>query len=148
MPGPAVIAKIQTWYQSVLVWLGISEPENRKETVEDQLTEGVLKDILEAMWDYRELTSSKKRFPQVLIDGSKPSDRNVAFNHGLTVPPWGKVSIDEWEGPDGKGVSINFYVTELDASEWVLRLKWFPGESGTNYQVESMGWEEVVDETP
>lgn len=148
MPGPNVVEKIRQWYLSVLAWMGVSEPGARKETVEDNLTEGTLKTLLEAMWDYRELTSTRKRFPQVLLDGSKPSDRNVAFNHGLSIPAWGKISIDESEGPEGKGVSLNFWVTELDATEWVLRVKWFPGEAGTNYDVTTMDWEEITEETP
>jgi hypothetical protein len=134
--------KIRTWYQGVLAWLGTSEPGGRKATVEDTLSESVLKDIVERLWEYRENTSGRKRFPQVLIDGSKPSDRNVAFSHGLTVPSWGKVSIDEWVSVTGKGVSLNFFVTEVDLTEWVLRVKWVAGEEGFN--LPALEWEQLA----
>jgi hypothetical protein len=141
-----MIEKIRQWYLAIKTWLGVSEPGARKETVEDTLTEGVLKDLIERLVDHRENQSRRKRFPQVLIDGSKPPDRERAFAHGLAVPAWGKVSIDEWEGPAGTGCSLNFWVTETDASEWVLRLKWKPGTAGDN--LGPLEWEEVVDENP
>lgn len=140
-----MIEKIKQWYQAVLSWFGTSEPGGRKETVEDQLTESVLKDLLERMWAQR-LSSGKARFPQVLRGGLKPSDRDRLFNIGITVPSWGDISIDEWEGPEGKGCSINFWVTETDLTEWVLRVKWFPGAEGTNFRPSEMYWEEVQNE--
>ena len=90
--------------------------------------------------------SNRARYPQVLRGGLKPSDRERLFNIGITVPSWGDISMDEWEGPEGKGCSINFWVTELDGTKWVLRLKWKEGEAGSN--LGPLAWEEVVDVAP
>lgn len=140
-----MIEKIKQWYQQILVWMGVSEPGARKETVEDTLTESVLKDIIERMVAHRD-SSSLSRFPQVLKGGLKPSDRERLFLHGLTVPAWGDISIDEYEGPSGRGCFLNFWVTELDGTKWVLRLEWQPGVAGEN--LGPLSWEEVVDEIP
>lgn len=141
MPSQEVIDKVRAWYLEVISKLNQSSPGGRRETVENALTEGVLKDIIERMWDYRE--ANDKRFPQVLLDGSKPSDREVAFNHGLPLPAWGQFAIDEYEGPTGKGFWLHFVVEELDTTRWEARIGWKPGPIGENF--DGAKWEEIVE---
>jgi len=137
-----MLERLKAWYQAALVWLGVSEPGDRKAQVEDALVEEKLRTLIEGLWDHRN-TSGKGRFPQILRGGLKPSDRQRLFNHGINIPVWGDLSIDEWEGPSGRGCTINFWVTETDATEWVLRLHWNDGE-GNDFKMDP--WSQVLTE--
>lgn len=153
MPGPLVTAKIILWRDSVLAWFAANPgPTTRTQNVEAALTEGELTRLLSDMWDYREADPTFLRFPQVLFSLGQPNDRYAAFDHGFVLPWWGDCTIDEWDGPDGKGTSINFWAregTELVPAELrVMSLKWFPGPAGENFQADTMGWAVVDEEEP
>lgn len=135
--------KIRAWYQGARAALDALSSPGRRGTVEASLVEGTLRTLVEGLWEHRN-TSGRSRFPQLLRGGRKPGDRQRLFNHGLTVPAWGDISIDEWEGPDGKGVSLNFWVTETDATEWVIRLTWNPGPEGSN--LGPVEWTQIEEE--
>jgi hypothetical protein len=133
-----MLERIKAWYQAAVNWLGVSEPGGRKEQVEDALTEGRLRDIIERQIEHRK--AGRGRFAQILRGGGKPMDRVRGFALGFSVPVWADFSMDEWVGPAGKGFVLNLWVTETDNTEWVMRLRWNDGQ-GSDFAVEP--WEQI-----
>lgn len=132
-----------TYWQRLLAWLGISEPGTRKEQVEDWLAANGPK-----LQNFRDRQDSRraarKHFFQRLRGWLRPNDADDDPVNDFDLPVWCDLSVDVWEAPDGqrpnskKGWVLNIHVTELDASEWTLRID---SEAG------SLGWAERV-ETP
>jgi hypothetical protein len=135
-----MIERIKAWYQAAIAWMGLSEPGGRKEILETSLTEARLKSIIERQVSHKE--SGRGRFAQVLRGGGTPSDRTRGFTLGFAPPAWADFSIDEWEGPAGKGFILNFWVTETDSTEWVMRVRWNDGD-GNDFAIDP--WEQIVE---
>ena len=135
-----MLERMKTWYRNVRNWMGISEPGGRKNQLEDMLTEARLKKLIEDQLTHK--STGRGRFAQVLRGGGKPSDRKRSFPLGFGLPAWADFSIDEWEGPAGKGFILNFWVTETDGTEWILRVRWNDGD-GNDFKIDT--WEQVVE---
>jgi hypothetical protein len=131
-----------SWWQRLLVWLGISEPGTRKEQAEDWIeTHGPQ---LDAFRDRQIARFGRKNaFFQRLRGWLRPTDDQTdpdETNDFLSfLPVWAEVGVDVYEAPVArettrKGYILNVYVTELDATVWVLRLD---SEEG------SLGWKQL-----
>ena len=130
-----------TWWQRLLVWLGISEPGTRKEQVEDWIAAHG-PEIADLAARQTARLAARRHYFQRLRGWLKPTDDNEDQTNPLAglLPAWADLSIDVWEAPieprgaRAKGYALNIYVTEADASEWVLRIDSAAG---------SLGWSRV-----
>lgn len=127
-----MLARIKAWYLAAVAWLGVSEPGTRKEQVEDALTEGRLKDIIERQIAI--VQAGRGRFAQVLRGGVRPSDRTEDFPLGFTIPLWADYEINEWHSPQGKGFELAIFVTEADNTLWRMAFNW--NEGGVDFSVD------------
>ena len=124
---------IQSWWNNLLVWLGLSEPGGQLEVVEDRLTdETFMKEFYNAQED---VLATEGRYGQVIYGKGHPSDRVTDFRKLIKLP--GNVDwwVDEWEGPDGKGWAIRAKVVQGPNRQWVLTIT----KDG------AQGWEKVSD---
>lgn len=118
-----------SWWQRLLIWLGTSEPGGRKEQVEDWI-EAHQAEIVDFAQRQDGRFSLRNHYFQRLKGWLKPTDDNedqVNSFAGL-LPVWADVGVDVYEEPieprgtSRKGYVLNIYVTEIDASKWVLRI--------------------------
>lgn len=131
------------WYQRLLIWLGISEPGARKEQAEDWIAAHAA-EIASFAARQNVRRAAKNHFFQRLRGWLKPTDDGepdeTNYFAGL-LPAWADVSVDVWEAPieprgsSEKGYALNIWVTEVDASLWVLRIDSRDG---------SQGWTKIV----
>jgi hypothetical protein len=129
-----------SWWQRLLVWLGISEPQGRKEQVEDWIEANGPK--LDALRDRQEARRAlRNHYFQRLRGWLRPTDDNEDPSNDLdTLPVWVELSIDVWEAPitrstSEKGYTLNIWVTETDTTLWVLSIDTKAG---------SLGWQQIV----
>ena len=131
-----------TWWQRLLVWLGVSEPGTRKEIVEDWIAANGPK--LDAFRDRQTVRrAARSHYFQRLRGWLKPTDDDQPdeVNDFLgQFPAWVDISIDVWEAPieprgsSEKGYILNIWVTEADTTQWVLRIDSRDG---------ALGWSQV-----
>ena len=119
-----------SWWQRLLVWLGISEPGTRKEQVEDWIeAHGAELDLFRDRQAVRKML--RNNYFQRLKGWLRPTDDQAlpdeTNDFAGILPVWADVSVDVWEAPVGretteKGYALTVYVTEQDATAWCLRL--------------------------
>lgn len=126
-----------TWWQRLLAWLSLSEPGARKEQVEDWIAAHG-SEIADLANRQAVRFALRRHYFQRRRGWLKPTDDNEDQTNPLAglLPVWADLSIDVWEAPaeprgtSTKGYALNIYVTEADASEWVLRIDSVAGSLG------------------
>ena len=125
------------WWNRLLTWLGISEPQGRKEQVEDWIVAHEADIVILRNWvaNHRGALSGlagEQWYPRI--------DRLEKF-FGANIPTWAGVEVNVYEAPTQHspkhtrmGYSLTFYVTEADGSVWTLTLE--PGADKTPEWVE------------
>ena len=129
------------WWQRLLAWLGISEPGNRKEQVEDWI-EAHAAEIADFAQRQNVRFGRRNHYFQRRKGWLKPTDdvEDQVNSFAGRLPVWADISVDVWEAPSvprgtsTKGYALNIHVTEADASRWILRIDSVAG---------SLGWTQV-----
>ncbi len=111
-----------TWWQRFLAWLKTSTPGGRREQVETWLANNGAK-IATFTQRQHDRRAAKGHYFQRLRGWARPSDNDddPVNDFAGAFPTWADVSVDVWEKPDKtKGWILRIWVTEADATKWVL----------------------------
>jgi len=129
-----------TWWQRLLAWLGISEPGNRKEQVEDWI-EAHATQIADFGQRQNVRFALRNHYFQRRKGWLKPTDdgEDQVNSFAGLLPVWADLSVDVWEAPSTprgttkKGYALNIHVTEADASQWILHIDSVAGSLGWSH---------------
>ena len=111
-----------TWWERFVLWLTNSTPGGRREAVETWLSNNKPKLTAYASRQSDRRTA-KGHFFQRTKGWARPTDNDDDPSNDFAgaFPSWADITVDVREEPGGlKAWTLRIWVTELDASVWVL----------------------------